>query len=74
VGLGTSIWRARNAAEICSELLLDRAGWTQEAASVPRDARVLPADPYLAAKGNRCRQFLRLEPTVYVNGLHLYKL
>jgi hypothetical protein len=44
------------AAEIQSEHLLVRAGWTQEAASVPRDARLLPADPHLAANGNRrCR-------------------
>jgi hypothetical protein len=33
-----------------------RKGWTQEAASVPRDARVLPADLHLAANGDRWRR------------------
>jgi hypothetical protein len=56
--------RGRSAAEIPSELLLDRAGRTLEAASVPRDARVLPADPYPAADGNRVSLVPRLEPTV----------
>jgi hypothetical protein len=56
-GMGTSIWRGRNAAEIRSEHLLDRAGLTQEAVSVPRDARVLPADPCLATNENRSRRF-----------------
>jgi hypothetical protein len=56
--------RGRSAAEIRSELLLGRAGRTLEAASVLRDARVLPADPYPAADGNQVSLVPRLEPTV----------
>jgi hypothetical protein len=55
--MGRRFWRGRSAAEIRLEHLLDRAGWTEEAVSVPWDARVLPADPHLAANGNRRRRF-----------------
>jgi hypothetical protein len=63
---GTSIWRGRSTAEIRSEHFLVWAGWTQEAASVPRDACVLPADPHLAANGESVVLGLQSYPTVRV--------
>jgi hypothetical protein len=56
---GGRFGRGRSATEIRSEHLLVRAGWTQEAAFVPRDARVLPADPHLAANGESVMLGLR---------------